>query len=73
MGYARTAKIIIKLDVIASEAGCIATTWICTKSFWFLRPTDELLSFRSGASEPWGLTMGAKVSSLRCRRASLGE
>lgn len=26
---------------------CIAATWICTKSFWFLRPTDELLSFRS--------------------------
>ena len=20
---------------------CIATTWICTKSFWFLRPTDD--------------------------------
>lgn len=25
----------------------IAATWSCTKSFWFLRPTDELLSFRS--------------------------
>ena len=24
-----------------------ASTWICTKSFWFLRPMDRLLSFRS--------------------------
>lgn len=30
-----------------SGAGFIAATWICTKSFWFLRPGDELLSFRS--------------------------
>lgn len=47
-GYANSVKIISKLDVIIREVGCIATTWICTKSFWFLRPTDELLSFRSG-------------------------
>ena len=47
IGYARSVKIMIKLDAIISEVGCIATTWICTKSFWFLRPTDELLSFRS--------------------------
>lgn len=46
-GYKRRRKIIIKLDAIISEEGCIASTWICTKSFWFLRPTDELLSFRS--------------------------
>lgn len=46
-GYARIAKMMSRLDVIASEVGCIATTWICTKSFWFLRPTDELLSFSS--------------------------
>lgn len=46
-GYARRAKIIMRLEVIIMEVGCIAATWICTKSFWFLRPTDELLSFRS--------------------------
>lgn len=46
-GYRRRVKIIIRLDVIISAEGCIAATWICTKSFWFLRPTDELLSFRS--------------------------
>lgn len=37
----------------------IAATWICTKSFWFLRPMDELLSFRS-SSEPWILTTGGR-------------
>lgn len=46
-GYERSPKIMIRLDVIMIEVGCIAATWICTKSFWFLRPTDELLSFRS--------------------------
>lgn len=43
---------IIKLEVIAREVGCIAATWICTKSFWFLRPMDKLLSFRSGRVSP---------------------
>lgn len=62
----------IKLDVIMSEVGCIAATWICTKNLWFLRPTDELLSYRSASSEPWGLTRVAKISSLRCLRTSLG-
>lgn len=38
---------VIRLEVIIRADGCIAATWICTKSFWFLRPTDELLSFRS--------------------------
>lgn len=56
----------IKLEVIISDVGCIAATWICTKSFWFLRPTDELLSFRSDSSEPWGSTKVAKISSFRC-------
>lgn len=41
-GKTRRAKIIIKLEVIMREVRCIATTWTCTKSFWFLRPTDEL-------------------------------
>lgn len=46
-GYESRKKTRIRLDDIISEVGSIATTWICTKSFWFLRPTDELLSFRS--------------------------
>lgn len=40
-------KIMIRLEVIVMEGVCIATTWSCTKSFWFLRPMDELLSFGS--------------------------
>ncbi|MDG2555439.1 hypothetical protein P7M41_25940, partial [Vibrio parahaemolyticus] len=47
MGKASREKIMIRLEVIITEEVCIATTWSCTKSFWFLRPTDELLSFRS--------------------------
>lgn len=46
-GYVRRPKMPIRLDVIIRGEGGIAATWICTKSFWFLRPTDELLSFRS--------------------------
>lgn len=65
-GYARSVKIMTRLEVIISDVVCIAATWICTKSFWFLRPTDELLSFRSGSSEPWGSTKVAKISSFRC-------
>lgn len=60
-----------RLDAIVSVVGCIASTWSCTKSFWFLRPTDELLSFKS-ASEPWGLTRVVRISSSYCCRASLG-
>ena len=63
----------IKLVVIIREVVCIAATWICTKSFWFLRPADELLSFRSKASEPWGPTKEAKISSFRYWRVSLGK
>lgn len=52
-GYRRRPKIITRLDESIRGDGCIAATWICTKSFWFLRPTDELLSFRSmHSSEP---------------------
>ena len=46
-GKINSVKTTRRLEVISSAVGCIATTWICTKSFWFLRPTDELLSFRS--------------------------
>lgn len=46
-GKIKSAKIIKREVFMASVVVCIATTWICTKSFWFLRPMDELLSFRS--------------------------
>lgn len=72
-GYTSREKIMTRLVDIIREVGCIAATWICTKSLWFLRPVDELLSFRSRASEPWGSTKVAKISSFRCWRASLGK
>ena len=71
-GYKRRRKIRVRQDDIIRGVGCIAATWSCTKSFWFLRPTDELLSFRSQASEPRSLTTVSKISSHRCCRASLG-
>ena len=71
-GWANKVKMIRREEVIIKGVGCIATTWICTKSFWFLRPTDELLSFRSRAGEPRGLTGVAKISRFRCGRASPG-
>ena len=41
---------------------CIASTWICTKSFWFLRPTDGFYPLEAAemTREPWGLTEGVK-------------
>lgn len=45
---------------VVAIVSSIAATWSCTKSFWFLRPTDELLSFRSGLNEPRNLTAGVK-------------
>lgn len=65
-GNVRNKKMRIRLVVIMVGVRCIAATWICTKSFWFLRPTDELLSFRSVASELRSLTQGAKISSFCC-------
>lgn len=47
MGYTKITKTRRSEEVIESVAGCIVSAWICTKSFWFLRPTDRLLSFRS--------------------------
>lgn len=49
----------------------IASTWTCTKSFWFLKPTDELLSYRS-TSEPRSLAAVARISSFCCLKTSLG-
>lgn len=57
-GRIRSVRVSNRLEVRAKVVGYIAATWICTKSFWFLRPTDELLSFRS-SSEPRSLTSGA--------------
>lgn len=46
-GEVSRIKMVIRREgIIRGEIG-IATTWICTKSFWCLRPMDELLSFRS--------------------------
>ena len=43
---------------------CIASTWICTKSFWFLRPMDGFYPLEAGdlraPREPRGLTEGVK-------------
>ena len=65
-GYASKAKIVTRLDEMIMEVGDIAATWICTKSFWFLRPMDELLSFRSFTSEPRGPTKVVRISSSHC-------
>ena len=58
IGYVRRKKMKIKHDVVITDVGSIATTWICTKSFWFLRPMDELLSYSSAMREPRSLTEG---------------
>lgn len=52
----------IREDDIIKVAKVIASAWICTKSFWFLRPTDELLSFK-GVRKPGILTPGVSISS----------
>lgn len=39
-GYVSTARVKVRVDIMVIEACSIAATWICTKSFWFLRPTD---------------------------------
>lgn len=46
-GRVSKIKMIKRLEDINKEVECIAAAWICTKSFWFLRPMDELLSFSS--------------------------
>lgn len=65
-GKAKRIIIMIILVVITDAGIIIATTWICTKSFWFLRPTDVLLSFRSGSSGPRSSTKETEISSPRC-------
>lgn len=46
-GSIRIVRTKMSEDDIIKVVEFIASTWICTKSFWFLRPMDELLSFRS--------------------------
>ena len=46
-GWASSRKVVIRVEAIIRGVGCIAFTWSCAKSLWFLRPTDELLSFKS--------------------------
>lgn len=46
-GNTRVARTKMSEDDIVRAVRLIASAWICTKSFWFLRPTDELLSFKS--------------------------
>lgn len=46
-GYSKVMNIRVRLDPVIMAVGCITSTWSCTKTFWFLKPMDELLSFRS--------------------------
>lgn len=48
-GYTRRPRVSMREDERIRGVMYIATTWICTKSFWFLRPVDELLSFSSSS------------------------
>ena len=58
-GRARRVRTKRREDVVIVMR-CIATTWICTKSFWFLRPTDDCYPLVAGSREPRGLTEGVK-------------
>lgn len=57
-GRTRRVRVRRRLEGMAKEVESIASTWICTKGFWILRPMDKLLSYRS-PSEPGSLTPGA--------------
>lgn len=59
-GDANSTRIIRSKEDMGVMISGIAATWICTKSFWFLRPTDELLSFRSGVEKSPGFQPGAR-------------
>lgn len=64
-GRIRREKMTKRLVDIANVVRYIAFTWSCTKSFWFLRPADTLLSFKS----PRGRRISTEVtagSSPRC-------
>lgn len=40
IGHASSVRVIIKAEDIVIGVECIAATWSCTKSFWFLKPAD---------------------------------
>lgn len=68
-GHIKTVNVRSRAEVIIVFT--IAATWSCTKSFWFLRPMDRLLSFRSvkrlrHTNEPRSLTVVIGVSSPYC-------
>ena len=45
----RARRVITKSrEVVVTVMMCIASTWICTKSFWFLRPTDGCYPLEAG-------------------------
>ena len=50
----------------------LAVTWSCTKSLWFLRPTDDYYPLKAWREEPGSSTREARVSNLGCGQASLG-
>lgn len=43
-------EIVINIEELKISGKFIAFTWICTKSFWLLRPADRLFSFKSRTS-----------------------
>lgn len=49
IGVRRVVIVIIK-EELKIRGRFIAFTWICTKSFWFLRPAERLFSFKSRTS-----------------------
>lgn len=48
MGVISSVITIIRLEDIITGTMCIATTWSCTKSFWFLRPVDDCYPLGAG-------------------------
>lgn len=53
IGRVRRTKTRIRLEAKINVLECIATAWICTKSFWYLRPTDDCYpSVALGRGEP---------------------
>ena len=58
MGRIRSVITRRREDVIIDIG--IANTWICTKSFWFLKPVDNCYPILAWASKPRSLTEGVK-------------
>ena len=41
IGRVKSTSTRIRLEAKINVLECIATAWICTKSFWYLRPMDD--------------------------------